>query len=105
MRVAGREIHQVSPTPSSCKPRRLGSPTAQPAPSSSAFRVASNVQLALPFFAGQGVDAPDIGSNVGFSFQSGRIHVAHLAEDGPLRPGPVVQPEYPADIGIGVSVA
>ena len=56
-------------------------------------------------FTRHGGHSLEIAGHVEFALQSPAVHIAHLAEDGPLFPGPVVFAETPGHPGETVGVA
>ena len=61
--------------------------------------------LETAFGRNQMIDGGEIGRHVELALEPPGVHVAHLAEDRPLGPGAVVQPERPGDIGVGIGIA
>jgi len=50
-------------------------------------------------------DSLDEGLDVELAPKTVSAHVTHVAENRPLFPGPVVKPEQPGDVGMGVRIA
>ena len=47
----------------------------------------------------------DVAANIGLARKPGGGHRTYLAEYGSLWPRPIMQPEYPSDIGVRIGVA